>query len=208
MLDGNGLKLRERRRLIAVQAGARRYPKPSFSIYDHVGHEGVQLTDDRLDYLFLSVIAEKRGSVAEKHVAPGCFHYPGNVAVVAQYLDPFERTCIRTVCQAVHRGDPQPSVTAFENRVDLIVGEAGRIVGTEILVELVYAVFVEAAEGCDPDMSVGIFSEGIDPLVGNAVGYDYAFSILLGNGVLFQGSTSGQNGQNERQVFDSHIVGH
>ena len=54
--------------------------------------------------------------------------------------------------------------------VDLVVGQSERVVGAVILVVFVDVVFVEAASGRNPDMSVGVFGKGVDFLVGEDVG--------------------------------------
>ena len=59
--------------------------------------------------------------------------------------------------------------------VDLVVGQAERVVGAEILMIFVDVVLVQAPEGGDPDVPVGVFGEGVYFLVGECVGdYDAA----------------------------------
>ena len=52
--------------------------------------------------------------------------------------------------------------------VDLVVWEAGGVVGAEELLELMAVVPVEAAEGGHPDVALPVLGKGIDVLVGYA----------------------------------------
>ena len=129
-------------------------------------------------------IQEKGGGVA--HQEPPVVGVPETVDVqtVAQDGDAAESAFLRLVGDAVRRSGPKPAFLAVENHVYLVVGQAEGVVGAEVLVVFVNAVFVQAPGRGDPDVAVAVLGEGVHPLVGQAVGYDAAFCGEGERGVL------------------------
>ena len=132
--------------------------------------EGVQVADDRTEAVGLFVIEIQGGGVARQDPAVGSLPETVDVPAVAQDGNPAETAFVRADGDAVRGSDPEPALLAVEDGIDLVVRQAQRIVGAEILMVVVDGILVQAAGGGDPDVAVAVLGKGVHPLVGDAVG--------------------------------------
>ena len=169
MVDRHGRDFRESLGLIAVQALRSRDPEPVLLVEDTGCRESIQVAHHwPEDVLFRIVTEDGSGIVCQEHALAG-LHHRSDILVVIQDGNPLEASLRGPDRDAVDSGCPEPSVTALEDGIYLIVRQSCCVVGTEVLVIVVDAVFVEAAEGGDPYLAVRILGESIDTLVGYPV---------------------------------------
>ena len=109
--------------------------------------------------------------VAGAHEDAACavFEELQDIAVVRKHGQPPEIVLVGIEARPVDGGDPQPLFRIQHQILNLVVGQAQRIVRTEILLVFVRIVLVEPAERSEPDMPLGIFRDGFDLLVGDVV---------------------------------------
>ena len=140
-------------------------------VHDGIGEaERVQVADDRPEAVGLFVKEIQGGGVAHQDPAVGGLPEAVGVAAVAQDGNPAETAFVRADGDAVRGSDPKPALLAVEDGIDLVVRQAQRIVGAEILMVVVDGIFVQAAGGGDPDVAVAVLGKSVHPLVGDAVG--------------------------------------
>ena len=130
------------------------------------------VADDRDDAAAVRVIAEQLGGAVEQEPPVAGLDNLVDVQSAAFDRDALEAALVGAQRDAVGRADPEPPVGTSVQGRDLVVRQAERVVRAEVLVVVVDGVFVEPAEGPDPDVAVGVLRESVHPLVGKPVGDD------------------------------------
>ena len=158
---------REVARVVALQhRAAVRYDPEQASLQDGVGEtEGAQVADDGPEMSGVAFIEVQGGGVAHEDPAIDGFPEPVDIPTVAQDVHPVEAAVFLPESDTVIRPGPECSLLVQEDGVHLVVGKAQRIVRSKVLVVFVDAELIESPAGRNPDMSVGVFGEGIHFLV-------------------------------------------
>ena len=171
---------------------------PDSAVFADQGGQAAEVADGRNDTVKRFVITEKLAGAVEEHLAVACFYDFGDVLGVPVHGDALETAFVRAQGDAVGRADPKLAGCVTIQCGNLIVRQAERIVRAEILVIILNAVFIEPAEGPDPDMAVGVFRKSVYPLVGKPVCDDDVPGARMGSW-SGMGPGAGQRQQGEDQ---------
>ena len=145
---------------------------PDPSVGSDQGVVSAIILDGRQDAAAVRIVAEDLGGAVEQDLSVAGLDDFVDVRAAPLDRDALESAIVGAQRDSVGRADPKPPVGAFPQGRDLVVRQAEGVVRAEILVIIVAGVFVEPAEGADPDVAVGVLREGVHLLVGDPVGDD------------------------------------
>ena len=145
---------------------------PETSVRGHHGAVSAVIPDGGADAPRLGVIVGELSRPVEEQLPVARLQDFIDARRLAVYRNAEELPVVRMEGDSVRGADPELAGSAAAQGGDVVVREAKRVVRAEILVVVLDGIFVEPAESADPDVSVGIFGEGLYPLVGYAVGDD------------------------------------
>ena len=166
-------------------------PQAAFGVQRHAGGaERVELAEHGEDDVLVREIAVEGTVVGKQYLAATGFQDGAHVEGAVLHRNAVESALVGGNGHAVDRGYAQAAVLQRLDGVDLVVGEAGFVVGAEELLELMAVKAVEPAQGCHPDVAQLVLGKGVDALVGHALRHDdasfgrsgYVSSVVGGTG--------------------------
>ena len=199
MRGGEGVHEGEVVRVVAVQCRSAGGKDPEeIPVLHPVGiGKGVEIANCRAEAVRLAVQLEQGGRIGHQDLPVPSLPDLVRAPAPAQDGDAAEAAFRRPDGDAAVGRGPEFAGRTAEDVVHHVVREAQGVLGVEVLVILVYAIFVQAAGGGDPDVTVVVLGEGVHPLVGQPVGHHDA-SVGAWNG-LFPFPAGGGYGDGEEE---------
>lgn len=158
---------------IARQTVSVGMPETVVAVYGNAAREHLERVESVFPYdkalaLLVVFLYGKDAEGEHPAVSRACqLHY---VAVLAFRGYALKSVGRRVLAHAIDGGDPQPSLGIASYVLNVVVGQARGIVGTEILVILVAVKLVETPERGYPDLPIAVFGKSLDVLIGDVVG--------------------------------------
>ena len=157
------------------------------------GYANVSIVDDTINYLttehpligsgddkrYTYTIHQHLRPIIYKQASFAVHQQLAGIAVAGLHRDALKTVSFRVAAHTVHGGYPEAPLLVAQQRLHVVVGQAQRVVGTEILVVFITVVAVQSAESCYPQLPSGIFFDALHTTVRQFLRHDQALLFVL-----------------------------